>query len=63
MTEDVNMFRLLTLKHALRLETKYKLKRHGRTVYAIVKSEFGFRGSKIRVLEQLEQLINEKKGS
>ena len=62
MTEDVNMFRLLTLKHALRLETK-GLKRHGRTVYAIVKSEFGFRGSKIRVLEQLEQLINEKKGS
>lgn len=50
--------RVLVLRSALRLECK-GLKRRGRSAYAIVKQEFGFKGSKERVLEQLNQWIKE----
>jgi len=46
------LFRLLTLKAALKLET-LGMKRSGVSVYSIVKREFGFKGSKARVHEQL----------
>jgi len=32
------------------------MKRRGRSVYAIVKDEFGLRGNKKRVLEQLQEI-------
>jgi len=56
--EQIARARLLTLKQALWLETK-GLTRRGRSAYAIVKSEFGFRGGKLKVFEQLEAMINE----
>ena len=50
--DDIAFYRLLTLRSALKLECKgFKLS-HG-SVYAIVKREFGFKGNKARVLEQL----------
>ena len=55
-TENINMFRLITLKHALKLET-LGMKRGGRSVYAIVKEEFGLKGSKQKVYEQLDDII------
>ena len=60
--EQIDLARLLTLKHALRLEI-LGLQRRGRSVYSIVKSEFSLRGSKQRVLDQLEQLVLEQKRS
>ena len=58
--EQIARYRLLTLKQGLQMEIKgFRLTR-GRTCYSIVKEEFGFKGSKKRVLEQLETLINSK---
>jgi hypothetical protein len=57
--ENIEGFRLLTLRHALRLEVM-GMKRRGRSVYSIVKEEFGFKGSKKKVLEQLEELVNKQ---
>ena len=45
--------RIAVLVGALKLEVA-GMKRRGRSVYAIVKDEFGLRGNKKRVLEQLQ---------
>ena len=47
--------RIAVLVGALKLEV-LGMKRRGRSVYAIVKDEFGLRGSKRRVLEQLTDI-------
>ena len=57
---QVDTFRLLALRGALRLEIK-GLKRRGRSVYSIIKEEFGFKGNKEKVLSQMNQLIKEVK--
>lgn len=49
--------RILALRGALKLEV-LGIKRRGRSAYAIVKEEFGFRGSKESVLEQLNAWID-----
>ena len=49
------------MKHALRLEVRSGLKVSNKfNVYQMVKQEFGFKGSKQKVLEQLEAYIEEK---
>ena len=58
--DEIDMFRLHVLKGALRLEC-VGMKRSGRSVYSIVKEEFGFKGSKQKVLEQLTALIEAKR--
>jgi hypothetical protein len=50
--DNIALYRLLTLKAALKLET-LGMKHSRGSVYALVKQEFGFKGSKARVLEQL----------
>lgn len=50
--QQVDKFRLKVLVGALRLECM-GMTRGGRSVYSIVKSEFGFKGSKESVLKQL----------
>ena len=58
---QIMMTRALTMKHALRLEVRSGLKVSNKfNVYQIVKEEFGFKGSKKKVLEQLEAYIEEK---
>jgi hypothetical protein len=47
--------RIAVLVGALKLEV-LGMKRRGRSVYAIVKDEFGLRGNKRRVLEQLTDI-------
>jgi len=56
--EGIQAYRVLALKNALAMETM-GLKRRGRSVYSIVKEEFGFKGSKKKVLEQLEKYIKD----
>lgn len=58
---QIMMTRALALKHALRLEVKSGLKVSNRfNAYKIAKEEFGFKGSKQKVLEQLEQWVEHK---
>ena len=59
--EDINMFRMLSLKGALGLEVK-GMKRRGRSAYSIVKEEFGLKGNKQRVLEQFTPIVEKMKG-
>ena len=58
--DNINFFRLLSLRGALKLEI-IGMKRSGRSVYSIIKEEFGFKGSKRSVLADLEELIELKK--
>ena len=57
-TPQIMMTRALSMKHALRLEVRSGLKVSNRfNVYQMVKQEFGFKGSKQKVLEQLDAYI------
>jgi hypothetical protein len=58
---QIMMTRALALKHALRLEVRSGLKVSRKfNAYQIIKEEFGFKGSKQKVLEQLEEWIEHK---
>ena len=59
---DVDFYRLLTLRSALELEI-LGMKRRGRSVYAIIKEEFGFRGNKQKVYDQIDNYIKKIKES
>ena len=56
--QAINGFRVRALRSALRLEV-LGMTRRGQSVYAIVKQEFGFKGSKKQVLDQLLAYIKE----
>ena len=56
--DDIGKARILTLRQMLKLEIK-GLTRHGRSAYAIIKEEFGYKGNKEKVLEQLSAYIDE----
>ena len=59
--DDTYKFKLLTLHKALYLETKgMKLSRNLPSVYSTVKKEYGFKGSKVKVLAQFESMLIEK---
>ena len=57
---DVEFYRLLTLRSALELEI-LGMKRRGRSVYAIIKEEFGFKGNKQKVYDQIDAYIQKIK--
>jgi len=54
-SEHIELYRLLALKGALKLEMK-GMKRHGRSAYSILKS-LGYKGNKAKVLNELENYI------
>lgn len=59
---DPEFFHVLALKGALHLELA-GMKRRGRSAYAIAKAEFGLKGNKQKVYDQLveycaEELVN-----
>jgi len=56
--EGIDRYRILALKGSLKLEC-VGMKRRGRSAYSMVKEEFGFKGNKKKVLEQLEKMIAE----
>lgn len=58
--EGIAFARMLALKGALRLET-LGLTRRGRSVYSIVKEEFGLKGSKQKVYAQFVELVEDVK--
>jgi len=55
---QIDAFRLLTLRGALRLEVM-GMKRHGRSVYSIVKEEFDLKGNKQKVFDQFTKILQE----
>lgn len=56
--QNVDRARLLILRSALKLEVQ-GLKHSRGSIYAQVKREFGFKGNKQKVLDQLNTLIDE----
>ena len=56
--DNIRNYRVLALKSALSLEVK-GMKRRGRSAYSIVKDEFGFRGNKQKVFDQLQEYVDE----
>jgi len=57
--DQIPMFRLLTLRQGLELELKgIRLTAKTRSCYSIVKSEFGFKGNKQNVYNQLVDYID-----
>ena len=57
--EKIKAWRLLTLRSALRLEC-YGMGRRGQSAYSIIKSEFGFRGSKASVLGEFTAYLKDE---
>ena len=57
---NVEFYRLITLRSALDLEIR-GLKRRGRSVYSIIKEEFGFKGDKQKVYDQFDEYIQKIK--
>ena len=57
-SQSIKDYRTLALKSALSLEIK-GMKRRGRSAYAMVKDEFGFRGNKQKVFDQLQEYVDE----
>ena len=55
---QIDAFRLLTLRGALRLEVM-GMKRHGRSAYALVKEEFDLKGNKQKVFDQFTKILQE----
>ena len=58
--ENITLFRLLTLRTALKLEIQ-GMRKHGRSAYAIIKQDFGLKGSRQKVYEQFDKLVEESK--
>ena len=53
------IIRLVTLRSALKLEI-LGMKRRGRSAYSIIKEEFNLKGSKQKVLLQLDKIIEQE---
>ena len=59
--EAINAYRLCALRGALKLEI-LGMTRRGQSAYSIIKQEFGFKGNRQKVLEQLQAKIDVIKG-
>ncbi len=58
----VHIFRLMTLVRGLRSEIRgMRLTSKGRTCYAMAKEEFGLKGNRQKVLDQLVPLVEAAK--
>lgn len=58
--EKIDMFRFLSLRAALKMECR-GMSRRGQSAHSIIKAEYGFKGNKKSVLEQMEKIIKEFK--
>ena len=57
--DSINFFRIVTLQKGLELELKGIRMTRGRTCYALIKEEFGLKGSRQKVLTQFKQLVEQ----
>jgi hypothetical protein len=56
--EQFRLYTLLRLKAALKLECAGMRHSKGHSAYGIAKKSFGFKGNRVKVLEQLTDYIN-----
>jgi hypothetical protein len=62
--ENIALFRMLTLKQALKLELIGLKMSRGTSAYAIIKRDFNLKGSKQKVYDQYVSIIEDlKKGN
>jgi hypothetical protein len=52
----IEMYRLMTLRRGIMLESKGMRLSRGRSCLSIVKSEFGWKGSRAKILEKLDEI-------
>jgi hypothetical protein len=55
--DQIEHFRFLTLRQALKLEIKGLKMSRGVSAYAILKRELGLKGSRISVFSQLSEML------
>jgi len=55
---NILRYRLEVLLGGLKLEL-VGMKRHGRSMYAIIKDEFGLKGNKQKVYDQFKQMVQD----
>lgn len=60
--DDIQKFRVLTMRQGLKLELKGMKMSRGRSCYSLVKEQFGFKGNKQKVYDQLCDWIEENYG-
>jgi len=60
--EHVEVYRLMSLRQALLLETKGLQISRGSTAYSRIKSELGFKGNKKKVLDQFTRHLSNEYG-
>ena len=58
--EDIDLYSIMTKRSALVLEM-IGMKRRGRSAYSLIKEEFGLKGNKQKVFEQLTEIIEDIK--
>ena len=58
--QQIDIGRFIILRSALKLEC-LGMTRRGQSAYSILKAEYGFKGNKKSVLQQVEQIIKEVK--
>lgn len=56
---SISLFRMLSLRGSLRLEVRGMKRSRGPSAYSIIKDEFGLKGTKEKVLEQFNKLVEE----
>ena len=56
--DDIQIYRMKTLLRALALEIKGMKISKGKSVYSIIKNEFNLKGSKQKVFDQFQQIVN-----
>ena len=54
--EDIDFYSIMTKRSALVMEMQ-GMKRRGRSAYSIIKEEFGLKGNRQKVFEQLTEII------
>ena len=57
--DDIKSYQFIARKGALKLEI-LGMKRRGKSAYSICKSEYGLKGSKQSVLDQMEAMIKKE---
>jgi len=55
---QIALYRLMVLRSGLRLEIKGLKVKGGKSCYSIIRTEFGLKGNRANVLEQLDAIIN-----
>jgi len=55
---QIALYRLMVLRSGLRLEIKGLKVKGGKSCYSIIRTEFGLKGDRANVLEQLDAIIN-----